>query len=289
LAFFDAHLRGEGDAGSGFAWYRDWLPFLDGSDGTFSADEQYGSAPAYPAMPSTTFTLSGSDALVPPGGATTAGSAQLLNPLGGQPAAFSETSNFSGPGSTPRDPREPTDLPGQHVAFTSPTFAADVESVGVPRARLTLSHTSPGDLFLFGKVYDVAPDSTAELVHRMVAPVRVPADAVDEPVDVALVGFAHRFEAGHAVRLVLSSTDMAYRNSPVPDAITLTPGPVSTFSLPLPAGTVVPASAASPPAAPAVPPAAAPASRRLPATGADAALPAVAVLLLATALRTRRR
>lgn len=284
LAFFDAHLRGSGDAGPGFAWHRDWLPFLEGSDGTFAADEQYGTAAAYPAMPSTTFTLSGSDVLVPPGGSPTTGSPQLDNPPGGRPAAYSESSNFSGPNSNPRDPRAPSDLPGQHVAFTGPPFTADVESVGVPRARLTLSHQSPGDLFLFGKVYDVAPDGTSELVHRMVAPVRVPADAVDEPIDVALNGFAHRFPAGHAVRLVLSSTDAAYRNSPVADSITVTTGSVSTFSLPLPAGTVVP-----PVANPVATPVDAAPVRHLADTGAPAALPAVALLLAAGALALRRR
>jgi ABC-2 type transport system ATP-binding protein len=72
--------------------------------------------------------------------------------------------------------------------------------VGVPRARLQLAHTSPGDLYLFGKVFDVAPDGSAELIHRLVSPVRVPAGAVGEPVELNLIGFAHRFDAGHRVR-----------------------------------------------------------------------------------------
>jgi hypothetical protein len=283
LRFFDRHLRGVGGPAPGFSWHRDWVPFADGADGTFAADEQYGTAPDFPAMPSTTFTLSGSDALVPPGGAVGEGSVQLVNPLGGQPASFSESSNFSGPDSSPRDPRPPLDLPGQTASFTSPPLPTAVESVGVPRARLRLSHTSPTDLFLFGKVYDVAPDGSAELIHRMVAPVRVPTSALGEPVDLNLIGFAHRFEAGHAVRLVLTTTDQAYRNNPVADVVTLSTGAGSTFSLPLPPGTVVPPAPA--PAALAAP---APAAGRLAATGAPAALPAVAVLMLVGSALSRR-
>jgi ABC-2 type transport system ATP-binding protein len=289
LDFFDRHLRGEGGSAPGFAWYRDWVEFADGSDGDYAADEQYGTAAAYPAMPSTEFTLSG-EALVPGGGEVADGEVQLLNPLGGQPASYSETSNFSGPSSNPNLAGPPTDLPGQSASFTSPAFGDAVESVGVPTARLRLSHAAPTDLVLFGKVYDVAPDGTAELVHRMVAPVRVPSDALDEPVDLNLIGFAHRFEAGHQVRFVVTTTDLAYRNNPVADVVTLATGAGSTFSLPLPAGTVVPPAVGpvEPVEPTPAPPAAAPVGR-LAETGAPALLPALAVLALAAAAVARRR
>lgn len=294
LDFFDRHLRGKPGTAPGFAWYQDWVPFAKGADGTYAADEQYGSAPAYPAMPSTTFTLSGGDALVPRGSTVAPGSATLLNPPGGSPSSYSETSNFSGPGSSPQDPRQPYDLPGQFASFTTPPFPAAVASVGVPTAHLQLSHVAPTDLVLFAKVYDVAPDGSAELVHRLVAPVRVPSAALAEPVDIALLGFAHQFAAGHAAQLVLSTTDMAYRNNPAPDVVTVATGAGSTFALPLPAGTVVaPASpvapAAAPPAAPAAPAAPASARRALASTGADAALPAAGLLLVALAVAARRR
>lgn len=291
LDFFDRHLRGKAGTAPGFSWYRDWTTFAEGADGTFAADEQYGTAPAYPAMPSTTFTLSGSDALVPPNAPVTEGSVTILNPPGGQPSSYTETSNFSGPSSTPRDPRAPSDPRGQAASFTTPPFAVDTESVGVPQATLRLAHTSPGDLYLFGKVFDVAPDGSAELIHRMVAPVRVPAAATDEPVTMNLIGFAHRFATGHSARLVLASTDMAYRNNPVADVITLATGAGSTFSLPLPPTTAAPAAAppaAAPAAAPRPPLVAAPAGR-LPATGALEVLPVAGGLLLLGALASGRR
>ena len=291
LDFFDRHLRGKSGSAPGFSWYRDWTEFAAGADGTFAADEQYGTAPSYPAMPSTTYTLSGSDALVPPGGAVTEGSVRVVNPPGGQPSSYTETSNFTGPDATPRDPRPPYDVPGQAASFTSEPFTSDTESVGVPRATLRLSHTSPGDLYLFGKVFDVAPDGTTELVHRLVSPVRVPADAVEEPVEMNLVGFAHRFPAGHSVRLVLSSTDMAYRNNPVADVISLATGAGSTFALPMPPSVAPPAGAppaAAPPAA--APSAAAPTGRgSLPATGGGAASALGGLLLLGAAAASARR
>jgi ABC-2 type transport system ATP-binding protein len=294
LDFLDRHLRDKAGSAPGFSWHRDWTTFAQGADGTFAADEQYGTAPAYPAMPSTTFTVSGSDALVPAGGAIAEATVRIVNPPGGQPASYTETSNFSGPDSSPRDPRPPSDVPGQAVSFTSAPFPADTESVGVPRATLRLSHTAPGDLFLFGKVFDVAPDGSAELIHRLVSPVRVPAEAVDEPVTMNLIGFAHRFEAGHSVRLTLSATDMAYRNSPVADVITLATGAGSTFSLPMPATAAAPGTTTTPGGAASLAPAPRPAaaaapSGRLPATGALAAAPALGGLLLFGALALRRR
>ncbi len=88
----------------------------------------------------------------------TAGSASFLNPPGGLPPAYTETANFTGPKASPSIPLPPPEQPGQNVSFTSTPFENDFESVGVPSARLRLSHASPQDLIFFGKVYDVAPD-----------------------------------------------------------------------------------------------------------------------------------
>ena len=276
LDFFDRHLRGEAGSAPGFAWYRDWV-----TDDRPVA-ERYGTAAAYPAMPSTTFTLSGTDALVLDGAVP--GTARLVHQPG--VTSYSETPNFSGPSSSPRDPRPPYDVPGATASFTTEPFPTDVESVGVPTARLRLAHTAPTDLVLFAKVHDVAPDGTATLVHRQVAPVRVPTAALGEPVELNLIGFAHRFGEGHAARLTITTSDAAYRNNPVPDVVTLTTGEGSTFSLPLAAAALPPSAA---PAARPVAAAPVPAARPLPATGADAVLPGAGLLLLAAAGARRRR
>jgi predicted acyl esterase len=194
---------------------------------------QYGTAHAYPAQPNLTFTLSGSSKLKPPNRSATAGSASFTNPPNGEPASYSETSNFTGPDSSPNLAQPPSDPSGEAVSFTSPKFARSVVSVGVPSATLRLSHVNGQDLVFFGKVFDVAPDGTATLIKRLIAPVRVPASAVSKPVHIKLLGFAHRFGKGHSVRLVLAATDQTSYNSPVADQITVTTGPGSTFSLPV--------------------------------------------------------
>jgi LPXTG-motif cell wall-anchored protein len=150
---------------------------------------------------------------------------------------------------------------------------------------LRLAHSVPGDLVFFGKVYDVAPDGSATLIHRLVAPVRVPDAAVGETVRIKLLGFAHRFAPGHAVRLTLAATDATSYNRKAPDQITVDLGPGATFTLPgVLAQTARAPQVVPPPKAPA------PAPRgTLPATGTDPLLPLVALGLLGAAAVVRRR
>jgi ABC-2 type transport system ATP-binding protein len=112
---------GQGRQRPGFSWYRDWSPFAQGADGDFAADEQYGTArPTRPcprrrsrcrAPTRSSRRAAGDD-----------GVARIVNPPGGQPSSYTETSNFTGPSSNPRDPRPPYDLPGQAASFTSEPF-----------------------------------------------------------------------------------------------------------------------------------------------------------------------
>jgi hypothetical protein len=100
---------------------------------------------------------------------------------------------------------------------------------------------APSDIVLYGKVYDIAGDGSATLIHRLIAPIRVFDSG--EPVDMQLLGFAHRFSSGHRVRLELAATDMTSGNNRPPDLVTLTQSAgadPSTFSLPVDstAGTV---------------------------------------------------
>lgn len=230
LGFFDHWLRGAKDTSPGFSWHEDWTPYA----GKGANDEQYGSAKAFPAMPDTKFTLSGTNALVAPGKPVTAGTASFINPPGGTPAAYTETSNFTGPSSSPSLAAAPQEITGQNVSFTSEAFATDVVSVGVPSAHLHMSHLNTRDLVFFGKVYDVDPSGNATLIHRLIAPVRVPAANVSKTIDIKLAGFAYKFGAGHKVRLTLASTDATSYNAKVPDQITVVTGGTdpSTFSLP---------------------------------------------------------
>jgi putative CocE/NonD family hydrolase len=231
LAWFDHWLRGAPLRNfPRFTYYRDWVPF----HGHGADTSQYGVAASYPAQRRLTFTLSGSSALAPPTRSAVAGSASFTNPPNGEPASYSETSNFTGPSSSPNtSSQQPSDPAGEAVSFTSPKFARPVVSVGVPSATLRVSHVNGQDLVFFGKVFDVAPDGSVTLIKRLIAPVRVPAAAVDKPIHIQLLGFAHRFAKGHSVRLVLAATDQTSYNSVVPDQITVTTGAGSTFSLPV--------------------------------------------------------
>jgi ABC-2 type transport system ATP-binding protein len=225
LQFFDHYLKGKGPRGPGFSWFRDWKKY----DGT-GPTNVYAGARRFPLGGSTVFHLSGSEALVTSGAET--GSATILNPPGGQPAAYTETPNFSGPDSSPQNTTAPSDVPGQFASFTSAPFARAVTSVGVPELEVALSHQAPTDLVMFAKVWDVAPDGSATLIHRLAAPARIPTAQLDDPVRIKLLGFAHRFPKGHSIRLTLCTTDQAYYNNISPDMITIATGAASRFVLP---------------------------------------------------------
>ncbi|MBB6625740.1 hypothetical protein H5V45_00270 [Nocardioides sp. KIGAM211] len=231
LGWMDHWLRGtRGGRGPAFTYYRDWVRYR----GHGPDDEQYAAAGRFPlARHATTFTLSGTDRLARSARKAAAGSASFLNPDGGEPAAYSETSNFSGPASDPSSADvPPSEVEGQFAAFTTKRLRHRVDAVGIPSARLRITNTNTQDMVFFAKVYDVARDGSATLVHRLIAPVRVPAAAVGKPVRIRLAGFAHRFRKGHAVRLVLCSTDQTSYNSKVADVLTVATGTGSTFTLP---------------------------------------------------------
>lgn len=231
LGWMDHWLRGKKDGrGPAFTYYRDWVKYA----GHGADDEQYGASKRFPVRGrSATFTLSGSDALTAPGGAATPGSVTFANPAGGSPAAYTETSNFSGPDASPSSAGvPPSEVAGQFAAFTSAPFAKAFKAVGIPSAHLGISNSNGQDLTFFAKVYDVDRAGNATLIHRLIAPVRVPAAAVGQPVDLKLAGFAHRFAKGHRVRLVLCSTDQTSYNAKVADVLTVVTGPGSTFTLP---------------------------------------------------------
>ncbi|WP_308432906.1 CocE/NonD family hydrolase C-terminal non-catalytic domain-containing protein, partial [Streptomyces chryseus] len=119
---------------------------------------------------------------------------------------------------------------------------APVEVVGAPRA--TLRVVSPatervqdsGDaadrLVLFAKLYDVAPDGTKTLVHRLVAPVRVP--DVRRPFTVSLPGIVHRYAQGHRLEFVVAASDDAYYGNRGIKPVTVTSAPGDTGVLELP-------------------------------------------------------
>jgi predicted acyl esterase len=279
LAFFDHWLRGVPDPSPGFTWYRDWVAYK-GSGPT----NQYGDAPSFPLPGTTTYTLSGSNALVTKGAVV--GSATITNPLGGVPAAYTETSEFTGPDGTPSLAGLPTtEIPGQHADFTTPAFSKDTDSVGIPTLRVSLAHVAPTDLVFFGKVYDIAPGGGATLIHRLISPARIPSAALSKPVTIKLLGFAHRFLKGHSLRLTLATTDLTSYNNKIADVVTVRTGPGSTLTV----NTVTAPAVAPPRVTPPVPQVVPAPRNTLPTTGLPVELPLAALVLVAAAAVVRRR
>jgi ABC-2 type transport system ATP-binding protein len=115
--------------------------------------------------------------------------------------------------------------------------------------KLTLHLSSPvaaasqaagpaGQLLLFAKIYDVAPDGTKTLVNRLISPTRV--SDVTKTVEIELPGVVHRYAAGHVLQVVVSATDAAYRNNAVvqPVSVLTSPTAPGTLFLPVLGGTV---------------------------------------------------
>ena len=239
LDWMDHYVRGDRSApvGPRFAYFRDWVRYdtSPARAGTAVA-KAYVERATFSEKPTATLYLTGSDGLTPDSGAVVAGSASYAN-AGPAPTSYSETSALEG-GQVNQDP---SDGPGTFAAFTSAPLARPAVVVGSPRLTLHLDapvaaggqSTGPaGKLVLFAKVYDVAPDGTKTLQHRLISPVRV-AD-VTKPVHVELPAVVQRFATGHRIQLVVAASDAAYAGNAVPQPVTITTAPGSPSRLDLP-------------------------------------------------------
>ncbi|MFC7303290.1 CocE/NonD family hydrolase [Streptomyces monticola] len=228
LAWFDRYLQKEQstDTGPGFAYYRDWQPGQDA----------YATARKPPALSQELY-LSGDGKLVDNRAKVARGSREYRNWL--IPTSHSESS-LAGMIGLP-DPA-PRDTKGTYLDWTSEPLAEATDVVGAPEA--TLKVVSPktervqnsGDaadkLVLFAKLYDIAPDGSKTLVHRLVAPVRVP--DVTRKFTVTLPGIVHRYEKGHRLQFVVAASDDAYYGNKGVKPVTVTHTPADTGVLRLP-------------------------------------------------------
>ena len=105
------------------------------------------------------------------------------------------------------------EIPGQFAAFRSVPLRTALDVVGAPTVQLDVS-AAGGSATLFAKLYDVGPGGDMTLPSGLVAPLFL-RRVSEEParptrVEVTLPAIDHRFEVGHTMRLVVSSTDQAY-------------------------------------------------------------------------------
>jgi ABC-2 type transport system ATP-binding protein len=229
LAWFDHYLMDRpADTGPAFAYFRDWVP-----------SAPYASADRYPVGTAQPLYLSGTADLVTSTRNVVPGSQTYANAPGGVPTSYSETSALQG-NQVPDPQTPPTDAPGTFAAWTTAPLTADLVTVGVPTLDVRLdcpaaaaSQTAgpAGQLVLFAKLYDVAPDGSVTLPERIVSPVRV-AD-VTQVVHVQLPGIVKRWPAGHRIRLVLAASDAAYAGNAAVLPVTVHSGQSEVLRLPV--------------------------------------------------------
>jgi hypothetical protein len=233
VSWFGQYLKdGPADPYPAFSYFRDWVNY------TGIATPAYGSASSYPVGAPRTFYLSGNGALVTDRAGIQPGTQSFVTPPAGFPTSASGIDAFSA--NIPPD----KNLPGTYAAWTSAPLASDMNVVGQPTLDVRVQAPTAvqsgklgpaGQLVLFAKVYDVAPDGSESLVHNLIAPVRI-ADP-GNPIHITLPAIVHRFAAGHAVRIMLAGGDLNYRAGLVSAPVTLTTGsPGQALNLPVTTG-----------------------------------------------------
>jgi ABC-2 type transport system ATP-binding protein len=236
LDWFDHYLKGvDVSTGPAFSWFRPWVSY------TGNAAPAYASSPSFPVGSARTWKLSGGGLLAP--GTLTTGTPMIglqtfLTTTGGLPTSLNP---FDVLGSYAPLPNETTlDLPGTFAAWSTPALAANLDVVGspvftvslqAPTAALTQAAGPAGQLVLFVKLVDVAPDGKTSLIKGLEAPIRVP--NVNVPVTVTLPAIVHRFAAGHQLKLVVAGGSVNYRGGIVGAPVTIAAGSGQTLVLPV--------------------------------------------------------
>ena len=230
MRWFDYYLRDRGRAPTlDFCYYRDWVEY----EAEAQAKRAYACTDRYPAGSRASFYLSGDDTLVRTRPQVAAGSSSFLAPPEA-PTSFTEISAVF--------PNLPLlDAPGTATSYTSAPLERSLQVAGIPKLRVGVDSAlqpvtdvvdEPGATVLFFKLFDVDPEGDLTLVHRLIAPIRVP--VTDAPVEVELPGIVHRFEAGHSLRLTVAGSDLAYRGNIAPQIVSIASDPAGPGVLSLP-------------------------------------------------------
>jgi ABC-2 type transport system ATP-binding protein len=212
-AWFDRYLKGDKSADTGPAFRVTRTGGVDTTKGI--AVQRGASAARYPGLDGT------KERDIP-----LSGRAQTVsNPAGGSPPAISTVPGVSALSQLSSLGQSfSVDFPGQHAVFDSAPLKTSVQLTGAPRTRITVQTDTPGGAVLFAKVYDVAPGGSETLPHQLVAPLRISGTGT-----ITLPALDHEFAAGHRLRLVLATTDLAYSSPAAP----------ATYKISLPAGTAL--------------------------------------------------
>jgi ABC-2 type transport system ATP-binding protein len=234
-AWFDRYLKGDKGADTGPAFRISRTGGVNSTDGTVQL--RGASADAYPGLHAHRH-----------GVALTGGERRITNPAGASPPGVSALPGLGGSGGLTQlsalGVGVSLDFPGQYARFDSAPLTRGLRITGAPTARIHVTSTSD-DAVLFGKVYDVGPDGTKQVLpSQLVAPFRVTGAKAGKDVTVTLPAIDHEVQKGHRLRLVLASTDLGYASPAAPATYTVslkgdlsvpTAPAVTTASAPLPA------------------------------------------------------
>jgi ABC-2 type transport system ATP-binding protein len=216
LDWFNHYLKGAGPAPAlNFSFYRPWVTYRGDN-----AAAAYASAPKYPiaktsqlylsdAAASGTGTAAGSGSLVSSQSTATTGSLTFTTPAANATQSVTEQAGLNQTVAL-------TDPAGTYAEYESAPLTANTYVVGIPSVTVTATAPSadllmqplPADLGLFFKLEDVAPNGTATLPDRLIAPARFPDTGA--PVTVTLPGIVHEFHAGDRIALIIAGSDASY-------------------------------------------------------------------------------
>ena len=234
-SWFDRYLKDEPGVDTGPAFRVTRTGGIDSTDG--AAQLRGASGDAYPGLSSGGHPV-----------ALTGGEQSFQNPAGASPPAISALPGLGGSGGLSQlsalGVGVSLDFPGQFAKFDSATLTRDLRITGSPTATVHVK-SSTGDAVLFGKVYDVGPGGTQQVLpSQLVAPIRVENAKAGKDVTLTLPAVDHEVQKGHRLRLVLASTDLGYASPAAPATYSVSlkgdltvptaPG-VTTAAAPLPA------------------------------------------------------
>jgi len=231
IEWFNHYLKGYKAAPAlNVSFFRPWVKY-SGTDATAA----YASAPSYPIGSAEKLYLSdGSNGLVPSSSGVTGGSSTFITTPAGLPLSTTEVSAIS-------QTIPLFDTPGTYASFESAPLTHATDVVGIPRLSVDISSElstldgslePSGGLALFFKIEDISPSGTATLPDRLIAPARI--EDLDYPIQISLPGIVHQFAAGDRIKLIICTSDAAYRGTTIPVTVTVSTSPSHPGVLTLP-------------------------------------------------------
>ena len=138
---------------------------------------------------------------------------QILSPAGASPAAISSIPGFGGSLAGNLGSFVSSSFPGQSAFFQSEPIDAATEIIGSSQVEIAFaSEEAVTDAVFFLSLQVVGASGRASLPQGLVAPVRFDSlGSTPEVVTVDLPAIALTANAGDSLRLVVSTTDLAYR------------------------------------------------------------------------------